>query len=134
MADANPLMTGYPDPSPPCSKKTYCISGLLVTVYGMDELQSEKHFGDEVACLWLLHPRTEVQACMEPVAESTIHAWNTHVRNVKANSKVLGLIAVTFDQRNHGTRQIDPRANEDWRNGNELHAQDMFSNYRWSQR
>ena len=41
-----------------------------------------------------------------------------------------GLIAVSFDQRNHGSRKIDELANQDWRSGNERHAQDMFSIYR----
>ena len=41
-----------------------------------------------------------------------------------------GLIAVSFDQRNHGTRKVDNLANEAWRSGNESHAQDMFSIYR----
>lgn len=38
----------------------------------------------------------------------------------------LGLIAVTFDQRNHGTRNVHKLANESWKSGNKSHAQDMF--------
>lgn len=37
-----------------------------------------------------------------------------------------GLIAVAFDQRNHGGRMVEERANRAWRNGNPAHAVDMF--------
>jgi pimeloyl-ACP methyl ester carboxylesterase len=37
-----------------------------------------------------------------------------------------GLIALSFDQRNHGSRLVDKKANGAWREGNERHAQDMF--------
>lgn len=40
------------------------------------------------------------------------------------------MIAVSFDQRNHGSRLVDEVANAAWRQGNERHAIDMFSGYR----
>ena len=40
---------------------------------------------------------------------------------------------VVVDQRNHGSRLVDPVANADWRSGNEQHAQDMFSSYHGTQ-
>jgi len=61
---------------------------------------------------------------MTPVAASMIRAWNE-----QSKGKGKGLIAVAFDQRNHGGRQVDKLANEAWRQGNERHAQDMFSIY-----
>ena len=36
---------------------------------------------------------------------------------------------MSFDQRNHGTREVSAIANEAWRSGNENHAPDMFSCY-----
>ena len=127
MVDLNPLLMAYPKPPPPCSKVTHCIAGILTTVYGLEELSQST---GEVASLWLLHPRLQTQSSMEPIAHSTVHAWNNHLRNLKEDPGLPGLIAVTFDQRNHGLRQVDPLANQDWRSGNDTHAQDMFANYR----
>ena len=59
---------------------------------------------------------------MGPLAASIIAQWNHKGRST-------GLITVSFDQRNHGTRLISPLANEAWRSGNPKHAQDMFSIY-----
>lgn len=127
MAATNPILGVYPAPPPTCSKHTYCIAGLLITVYGLDELSASN---DKVACLWLLHPRLQSQSSMEPIAHSTIDSWNNYLRTTKDATQFPGLVVVTFDQRNHGSREVDPRANQDWRSGNEQHAQDMFANYR----
>lgn len=127
MAADNPILGVYSTPPPACSEHTYCIAGLLTTVYGLDELRSNN---DKVACLWLLHPRLQNQSSMKPIANSTIDTWNRYLRGTKDAAQLPGLVAVTFDQRNHGSRELDPRANKDWRSGNEQHAQDMFANYR----
>jgi len=63
---------------------------------------------------------------MANLGASCINDWNQRRQELKDNVKK-GLIAVAFDQRNHGTRQVDKVANESWRGGNERHAQDMFS-------
>ncbi|KAL8868198.1 MAG: hypothetical protein Q9174_005147 [Haloplaca sp. 1 TL-2023] len=103
------------------SSKTYVIAGISVRIYGLEELAPEVK---EVACLWLLHPRLQTQECMSPLAAATLKDWNQ-----RDQSRPKGLLAVSFDQRNHGSREIDPLANEAWRSGNERHAQDMFSIY-----
>ncbi|KAI5208115.1 hypothetical protein E4T39_01502 [Aureobasidium subglaciale] len=118
MATPNPLADQSSDPSP-VSFKTYTIAGVHTTVYGIDELASS---AKEVAVLWLLHPRLQVQSIMAPIAAASIHDWNS-----RAASKSKGLVAVSFDQRNHGTREINALANESWKKGNPTHAQDMFS-------
>lgn len=66
---------------------------------------------------------------MTGFATSVIAGWNNRIKDSRA-SPIKGLIAVSFDQRNHGTRLIDPLANEAWREGNPRHAQDMFSIFR----
>ncbi|KAF2138544.1 uncharacterized protein K452DRAFT_361218 [Aplosporella prunicola CBS 121167] len=120
MATPNPLEHTHSRGAPPDpSAKTFHIGGILTTVYGLDELPPQC---SSLACLWLLHPRLQTQACMAPLAAQTIAAWNA-----RGTSK--GLLAVSFDQRNHGTRQVDELANEAWRQGNPRHAQDMFSIY-----
>ena len=123
----NPVKNTFPSHSSHShlSSKTFHIAGILTTVFGLDELG---HNTKEVACLWLLHPRLQSQACMQPFAASIIGDWNERVRDGRTKSKQ-GLIAVSFDQRNHGSREIDPLANEAWRSGNKKHAQDMFSVY-----
>ncbi|KAJ5937453.1 hypothetical protein N7454_004753 [Penicillium verhagenii] len=114
------LDSGRPKPAA-ISQRVYAIAGISVTVFGLEELSSQ---ATEVACLWLLHPRLATQERMADIAASTIADWNTKT-NETPTAK--GLIAVSFDQRNHGTRMVDPLANEAWRQGNPRHAQDMFS-------
>lgn len=64
---------------------------------------------------------------MEPLAASNIHEWNGRLQRKWNDEASIGLIAVSFDQRNHGSREINQLANETWKSGNERHAQDMFS-------
>ena len=122
MSAPNPMAGSFTNAPTPMSSKEYIIAGLLVTVYGLEELAPE---AKEVACLWLLHPRLQTQECMSPLAAATLNDWNQ-----RAESRHKGLLAVSFDQRNHGSREIDPMANQAWRSGNERHAQDMFSIFR----
>jgi hypothetical protein len=115
---ANPLVDTHSSPPAPISSKTFHIAGILATVYGLDEiLPSHK----SISCLWLLHPRLQTKQAMEPVAFSCLREWEE-----KHSTGNTGLIAVAFDQRNHGSREVHPPANESWRDGNETHAQDMF--------
>lgn len=117
----------YPSELIPVSKTTITIAGLLTTIYGLEELQNSV---THVACLWLLHPRGQSQESMQPIATSLINDWNRRLVVLDYTQKHLGLIAVSFDQRNHGSRHIDPRANGTWRDGNQTHAQDMLGIYR----
>ncbi len=129
MAINNPMEKTYTTTPASVSKKTFSIAGIITTVYGLGELPSQV---EDVACLWLLHPRLQTQACMEPIAASMIIDWNRRLQEATAISGQAskGLIAVSFDQRNHGSREVDKLANEAWRSGNAKHAQDMFSIYR----
>lgn len=121
-ASSNTGSTSKSVPHPPAvSKAQYVISGLKTLVYGLAELPSSAH---EVTCLWMLHPRLQTQECMAPFAAQFIKSWNS-----QPQAKSKGLIAVSFDQRNHGSREVSAIANEAWRSGNEKHAQDMFSCY-----
>ena len=108
------------------SKHQFIISGILTTVFGVDELSP----GAQVVCLWLHHGRLGTQESMQPLACQIINVWNARSKSALSAHSPKGLIAVTFDQRNHGSRMIDNRANKDWRAGDKTHAQDMFSIYR----
>ena len=103
----------------PISSKTFHIAGILTTVYGLEEL---KGASKSTSCLWLLHPRLETRQVMESVASTCIHDWNGR----RSSDGNVGLIAVAFDQRNHGSREVVPLANETWKGANRTHAQDMF--------
>jgi len=119
----------YPNSPPTVSKKTFTISGILTTVHGLEALPAE---AINVTCLWLLHPRLQTQTCMEPVAASAITDWNHQPIAAESAGHTIGLIAASFDQRNHGSREVNKLANETWRSGNESHAQDMLGIYRSS--
>jgi pimeloyl-ACP methyl ester carboxylesterase len=119
MATTNPLHDTHPPTDPTVSSRIIPIAGILVTIHGLAELPAT---ASSVASLWLLHPRLQTKETMAPLAAQVIHAWN-------ANNPAKGLIAVSFDQRNHGSRQVDKLHNEAWRQGNPRHAQDMFSCY-----
>lgn len=129
MATPNPMNITYSSLPPIVPSQTYTIAGIRTTVYGLEDLPKEVK---SVACLWLLHPRLQTQECMAPIAATTLTEWNNRLQNTKHKGRPTGLIAVSFDQRNHGTREVDNLANEAWRSGNESHAQDMFSIYRES--
>ncbi|CZR59889.1 uncharacterized protein PAC_09783 [Phialocephala subalpina] len=119
MATPNPLKDTHSKPPPSISVKTIHIAGILTDVYGLEELSPSCK---TISCLWLLHPRLQKKETMANVASSCINDWNQ-----RSSSDSKGLIAVAFDQRNHGTRCVEELANEAWRSGNVKHAQDMWS-------
>lgn len=122
----NPLeRTAYAD-NPPVSSKTFHIAGILTHVLGLAELPTPC---DSVSVLWLLHPRLQQAESMLPIGSLCINTWNRRRGGARASTSASthGLLAVAFDQRNHGTRLVDAAANGSWRDGNERHAQDMFS-------
>lgn len=125
-ATTNPLHGTHTAADPTVSAQTYTIAGILVTVHGLAELPPN---ATSVACLWLLHPRLQKKETMAPIAGQVIATWNARVKAGRAGKSPKGLIAVAFDQRNHGTREVDKLHNEAWRQGNPRHAQDMFSCY-----
>ncbi|KMU79802.1 hypothetical protein CISG_08082 [Coccidioides immitis RMSCC 3703] len=127
IANTNdPMVKTYATPSPNVSKKEFVIGGILCAVHGLEELPVQcKH----VSCLYVLHPRGNTMQSMKGIATSAVADWNERLKNGKVSTSQQdnGLIAVCFDQRNHGTREVDKLRNEAWRQGNPNHAQDMFS-------
>ncbi|KAI1496081.1 hypothetical protein F5X99DRAFT_86491 [Biscogniauxia marginata] len=124
MPEANPI-TQPPTPYAPVSRTTLPIAGLQVDVYGLAELPPA---APSVSCLWLHHPRGRRKEDMADIAHQVLRAFH-HDEDDDDESRGKrgrGLIAVAFDQRNHGSRVADERANGAWREGNPTHAQDMF--------
>ncbi|KAI9647817.1 hypothetical protein NHQ30_004205 [Ciborinia camelliae] len=118
MATPDPLENTAPAST--VSEKTFHIAGILTTVYGLEEVSGSC---TSISCLWLHHPRLRNKKAMEDVASKCIQEWN----QLSGSNRTMGLIAVAFDQRNHGSREVNALANKSWRDGNETHAQDMFS-------
>lgn len=113
-------------PPPPTSLRTIQMAGLLVDVYGLADLPPT---ATRISCLWLHHPRTRSKEYMADVAARCIGAWNSQQQGQGAGGgggQKRGLIALAYDQRNHGTRLVDEKANGAWREGNAMHAVDMF--------
>lgn len=121
MSDSTYSTKGLP-PAPAVSMTTVAMAGLLVDVFGLDELPGPD--GDAPAtCLWLLHPRMRTRARMHDVARRAVHAWNQH--RPQSRTRRRGLVALAFDMPNHGSRLVSEAANQTWQGGNERHAIDM---------
>jgi len=117
------------------SCQTFHIAGILTDVYGLDELSPQF---TSISCLWLLHPRLQAREWNTKVADNAIKKWNGRPQN----ERKVGLIATSFDLRNHGSRMASSKANDTWKEGNEVntidgsisstdgvpqtHAQDMY--------
>lgn len=118
MSDSAYATKGLP-PAPAVSMTTMAMAGLLVDVFGLDELPGDSDDAP-VTCLWLLHPRTRTRARMHDVARRAVHAWNQ-----QRAQQPRGLVALAFDMPNHGSRLVCEAANQTWQGGNERHAIDM---------
>ena len=105
----------------PVSWKRLNVAGILVTVYGLDELDEGTR---QVTALWLLHGRGDTQDSMGYVAAAFLRAWKR-----RRGPGMRNLICVCFDQRNHGSRLVDSHANVSWGQGNATHGPDMFALY-----
>jgi pimeloyl-ACP methyl ester carboxylesterase len=107
-----------PDPTSASVSKypptTVTVGGLRVTVYGLTTLPPTPC---SLTAVHLLHPRLQVSSYMAPLAAAILDAATSPT------------ICVAFDQRNHGTREIEPLRNEAWRAGNDRHAVDLFASY-----
>ena len=113
MRDAKKL--AYRKPGATMSTKVN-VSGLETHVYGLDDVRkSNTHFVDVV---FLLHGRTGKYQDLEPFALAIL------AKDKAAATPDLqrGLIVVSFDQRNHGHRQISELGNFAWAEGNQFFA------------
>ncbi|PHH73941.1 hypothetical protein CDD82_5184 [Ophiocordyceps australis] len=100
------------------------MAGLLVDVYGLDRLPaaSDKSAGVDITCLWLLHPRQRTRGTMGDIGRRAVATWTSAARQQQSTRR---LLALAFDMPNHGSREVDARANRGWAQGNAAHAVDM---------
>jgi dienelactone hydrolase len=64
---------------------------------------------------------------MREIASRTVDAWMQHSKQHEHEKTSRGLIALSFDMPNHGTRKVNEVGNQDWQGGNENHAIDMLA-------
>lgn len=88
-----------PDSTPRSSKTELVIGGLRIYIYGLDDLKEKS--GVDIAVLYLAHNRTRTYLVTEGIAHEILNRFRTDGR-----SKKLELIAVTFNERNHGDREV----------------------------
>ncbi|THH02614.1 hypothetical protein EW026_g333 [Hermanssonia centrifuga] len=106
------------------SRRTVVIAGLPVHVYSEGGLEA---ISGPVSVLFLLHGRMGSAHQIDSVAEEAMKVVSEKRQSKEAS---IGLIVVTFDQRNHGERLVDTFANGAWKeNGNDRHAIDMYATY-----
>ncbi|KAL0778267.1 hypothetical protein CaCOL14_005920 [Colletotrichum acutatum] len=124
-ATHNPMRASTPPPA--VSRTTIHMSGLLCDVYGLEELVAREKRPSAASCLWLHHPRLRAKEDMEDIASRVISRWEDKPSSSGSGSDSgRALIAVAFDQQNHGTRTASATARDSWREGNKTHALDMW--------
>ncbi|KAK9477071.1 Alpha/Beta hydrolase protein [Lipomyces japonicus] len=109
-----------PESTPQLSETTVNIAGILVYIYGLDELSPEQK--KDVVVWFHAHGRTRSHIDGAQIGYQVIHG----IRQKYGETKK-GLILVTIDSRNHGTRHVDDVSIKAWNSGNKHHAQDMLS-------
>lgn len=93
------MTTETPDPlaglaaDTPVSMQTLAVTGILVDVYGLDELPLPRP--THVSVLWLHNPRLGDRARMAPVARRVVGEYHSRVR-AGAGVSTRGLIAAAF--------------------------------------
>ena len=90
------------------SSKIIPVGGIRVFVFGSILPESKK------VGLFLLHGRRE--------SVDTIAEFASKVASLTPNCLVFAI-----EQRNHGSREIESKANLSWRDGNANHAMDMWA-------
>ncbi|KAK9452488.1 Alpha/Beta hydrolase protein [Dipodascopsis uninucleata] len=121
MVSATDAFT-LPEDTPKSSITTVNIAGILVYIYGLEELTEEQK--KDVVVFFHIHGRTRTYKS----SEEAILQILADVRKATSRSGTKkGFIGVTFDNRNHGARAIDTISIASWHGGNENHGQDMMS-------
>ncbi|KAI9428741.1 Alpha/Beta hydrolase protein [Lactarius indigo] len=109
-------------------KETLNIAGLSTNVYTRANLR-DKRTSEPVVVLFFLHGRTESADHIDPTARAAF-SWAAE-KEASSREAPRDFIVITFDQRNHGKRTVDQRANLRWDKKTdqykERHAVDTYS-------
>lgn len=110
------------------------IGGLSLDVYNLPAPPTSPSGALPISVLFWLHGRTHSKSTSIPQILPLVE-----YANAKREEKDRHLVIVSFDQRNHGERTVDTKANESWSNSgrdlkkegkewdNKSHAVDMYA-------
>ena len=96
------------------SVHTYCISGIPVHIYGLDQLLPLLLLPTcrpSLAVLHTLHPRLDTHSVMSPIIRQCLAEHYFPASTSASPPTTTGLLGISFDQRNHGCRETTPLAN-----------------------
>lgn len=108
---------------PVVSVTTLSLAGILIDVYGLDQLVDL----GTVTCLWLLHPRLYSRQHMRLFAHLAVGSWLGQNKEARRSR---GLLALAFDLPNHGSRLVNEMYNREFIDGNDQHAINMVHTIR----
>lgn len=91
MNDGTPDPTAGLAPPPAVSMKTIAVTGILVDVFGLEELPSSPA-PTHVSVLWLHNPRLGDRTRMAPIAKRVVAEYN----KARPSGSTRGLIAAAF--------------------------------------
>ncbi|PRP81510.1 hypothetical protein PROFUN_10872 [Planoprotostelium fungivorum] len=100
---------------------TVLVGGITIHLYGWKGLL-DKPISMPISVMFLLHGRKGAASAKRMVE---IAKRISHVNDNPDNVSYL-LLAV-FDHRNHGLRLVNDKRNVTWKEGNDLHAMDLFT-------
>lgn len=117
LGDQIPLEPRFslPDETPRSSRTEFVLGGIRVYVYG---LPPTPILDQRASILYMAHQRTRTYKVTEGMAQEILHQY----RSREPAQLKETLLAVTFDMRGHGEREISREANLTWKDGNEQHA------------
>lgn len=122
--------------------KTFVIGGISAHVYGLSQMaapspQDETASDAGLAVMFFLHGRfgSALQPKFVRNCEDLVRDIEQKREQERASGPRKKLVVVSFDQRNHGSREADRDRNRGWKDDgtgqgqldNESHASDMVS-------
>ncbi|KAJ3009209.1 hypothetical protein HKX48_008092 [Thoreauomyces humboldtii] len=100
-----------------------CIGGLYLHVHGLKALAALP-VSAPLHVIFFLHGRLQSAISSLPIT----HRLSTALlAAATTKGDAVATVVVSFDQRNHGTRLLQPVQNESWGKGNPNHAWDMYA-------
>ncbi|KAI0327730.1 hypothetical protein GY45DRAFT_1092976 [Cubamyces sp. BRFM 1775] len=112
--------------APEPQRQTFVIAGITVNVYSQPKATKP---GAPVAVMFLLHGRNGSALKMGEFVNGIFDEIHAHRK--KHGGEAQDLYIATFDQRNHGKRMVDKKANQGWfddpEQNNDRHAIDMYA-------
>ncbi|KAJ8488091.1 hypothetical protein ONZ51_g3788 [Trametes cubensis] len=112
--------------APEPQRQIFVIAGITVNVYSQPKATKP---GAPVAVMFLLHGRNGSALKMGEYVNGIFD--EVHAHRKKYDGEAQDLYIATFDQRNHGKRLVDKKANQGWfddsEQNNDRHAIDMYA-------